>query len=55
MLYPGYLFITLAFLIFVIASYQILNMGKEFGFQKQAKDIEQIIETKKNNKKKKKK
>ena len=55
MLYPGYLFITLAFLIFVVTSYQILTMGKEFGFQRQAKDIEKIIETKKNNKKKKKK
>ncbi len=53
MLYPGYLFITLAFLIFVITSYQILTMGKEFGFQKQAKEIEKIIETKKKNKKKK--
>lgn len=53
MLYPGYLFITLAFLIFVITSYQILTMGKEFGFQKQAKEIENIIETKKKNKKKK--
>ena len=55
MLYPGYLFITLAFLIFVITSYQILTMGKEFGFQRQAKDIEEIIETRKNYKKKKKK
>jgi len=47
MLYPGYLFIILAFLIFVVTSYQILTMGKEFGFQKQAKEIEKIIKTKK--------
>lgn len=51
MLYPGYLFITLAFLIFVVTSYQILTMGKEFGFQKQAKEIEKIIEINKKKKK----
>ncbi len=44
MLYPGYLFITLAFLIFVVTSYQILTMGKEFGFEKQAKEIKKIME-----------
>lgn len=47
MLYPGYLFITLAFLIFVITAYQILTIGKEFGFQKQAKEIEKLIKKKK--------
>lgn len=43
MLYPGYLFITLAFLIFVVTAYQILTLGKEFGFEKQAKEIESVI------------
>ena len=47
MLYPGYLFITLAFLIFVITAYQILTMGQEFGFEKQAKKIKKIMEKKK--------
>jgi len=47
MLYPGYLFITLAFLIFVATSWQILTMGKEFGFEKQAKQIKKIMESKK--------
>lgn len=47
MLYPSYLFITLAFLIFVITAYQILTMGKEFGFQAKAKEIKKIIEKKK--------
>jgi len=47
MLYPSYLFITLAFLIFVITAYQILTMGKEFGFEKQAKEIEKVMKKKK--------
>ena len=47
MLYPGYLFIMLAFLIFVVTSYQILTLGKEFGFEKQAKEIKEIMEKKK--------
>ncbi len=53
MLYPGYLFLTLAFLIFVVTSYQILTLGKEFGFERQAKEIGKVIEKKKNRKKKK--
>ncbi len=51
MLYPGYLFLTLAFLIFVITSYQILTIGKEFGFQREAKEIRKVIEKKKKKKK----
>ncbi len=47
MLYPGYLFLTLAFLIFVITSYQILMIGKEFGFQKQSTKIKKAMEKKK--------
>ncbi len=47
MLYPGYLFLTLAFLIFVITSYQILMIGKEFGFQKQSSKIKKAMEKKK--------
>ena len=50
MLYPGYLFITLAFLIFVITAYQILTIGKEFGFETQAKDIKKVMEKKKTKK-----
>lgn len=46
MLYPGYLFITLAFLIFVITAYQILTIGQEFGFKQQAKEIKKVMEKK---------
>ena len=53
MLYPGYLFLILAFLIFVITAYQILTMGQEFGFGQQATKIKDIIKEKKRKKKKK--
>ena len=46
-LYPGYLFITIAFLIFVTTAYQVLTMGKEFGFRTQAEKIKKVIEEKK--------
>jgi hypothetical protein len=52
MLYPGYLFITVAFLIFVVTSYQILSMGQEFGFGQQAKRIDDVIKEKKKARKK---
>jgi len=52
MLYPGYFFITAAFLIFVSAAYQILVMGKEFGFSVEASKINKVMKEKKNNKKK---
>ncbi len=47
LLYPSYVFLTLAFLVFVSTSYQILSIGKEFGFKTQAKTIEKIIKQKK--------
>lgn len=51
MLYPGYFFLIAAFLIFVATAYQVLLMGKEFGFEKQAEKIEKIIKKKKAGKK----
>lgn len=50
MIYPEYAFITMAYLTFVIASYQILYLGKEFGFEGEAKKIRQVIREKKNRK-----
>lgn len=53
MIYPSYIFLILAFLVFVSTSYQILSIGKEFGFKPQAKDIEEVMkENKQKNKKK---
>ncbi|MBI2140380.1 hypothetical protein HYU14_05630 [Candidatus Woesearchaeota archaeon] len=53
LLYPGYVFITMAFLIFVVTAYQILTMSKEFGFELQAQDIRKVIEQKKARRKRK--
>ena len=47
LLYPGYVFLIIAFLIFVYTSFHILKMGKEFGFQGEAQKIVKIIEEKK--------
>ena len=47
MLYPGYIFITLAFLIFVITAYQVLKVGQEFGFVDKGKKIKKVMEKKK--------
>lgn len=41
--YPKYIFIAIAYLVFVIAAYQILHIGKEFGFKEQAKKIEKVM------------
>lgn len=51
MLYPGYLFSTLAFIIFVMTAYQILTIGKEFGFKPQAKEIEMVMKKRRGKKK----
>lgn len=56
MLYPGYLLITLAFLLFVSTAWQIMTLGREFGFKGQASSIEKVIKEKekeKNGKKRK--
>lgn len=52
MLYPGYLLMTLAFLLFVGTSWQILTLGKEFGFSNQATFIQQVMKDKAKQKRK---
>jgi predicted neutral ceramidase superfamily lipid hydrolase len=47
LIYPSYIFLILAFLVFVSTSYQILSIGKEFGFKSQSKNIEKIINQRK--------
>lgn len=42
-IYPQYFFITLAYLTFVLAGYQILYLGKQFGFEGEAKRIREVI------------
>ncbi|MDO8628323.1 MAG: hypothetical protein Q7R56_01055 [Nanoarchaeota archaeon] len=43
LIYPKYFFITLAYFVFVYTSYRIFNIGKEFGFVKQAEKIKQAM------------
>ena len=47
MVLPEFMLITITYMIFMIASYNIYKLGKEFGFQAQAKGIEKIIKKKK--------
>lgn len=41
--YLDYLFITLAYLVFVAAAYKINRLGKEFGFQRAADKIKKAM------------
>lgn len=43
MVYPGYIFLIFSYLVFVSAAYKILYLGKEFGFQEQAKRIKKAV------------
>ena len=43
LIYPKYFFITLAYFVFVYTSYRIFNIGKEFGFMKQAEKIQKAM------------
>ncbi|MEK6904666.1 MAG: hypothetical protein AABW87_03675 [Nanoarchaeota archaeon] len=42
-LYPKYIFITLAYFVFLYTSYRIFNLGKEFGFKDQAEKIRKAM------------
>ena len=39
LVYPKYFLITVAYLIFVLAAYKILYLGKQFGFKSQVKKM----------------
>ncbi len=45
--FAKYLFITIAYILFVFTSYKILHLSKEFGFEIEAKKIKKLIEKKK--------
>jgi len=45
--YINYLFISAAYVAFVFAAYNILKIGKEFGFREQAKEIKKALKPKK--------
>ncbi len=44
--YVGYLFLAVSYIVFLRAAYQILSIGKEFGFQTQALKIKSVMEAK---------
>lgn len=52
--FPEYVFIAIAYLIFAAAAYRIWRIGKEFGFKEQATRIKRVMVEKKKQKKKKK-
>lgn len=51
-IFVEHFFITATFLLFVIAAYQILHIGKEFGFEREAKTIKSLLRMKKRKTKK---
>ncbi len=44
--YPEYIFIVFAYIAFIIASFRVLKISKEFGFKEDGKQIEQLIKEK---------
>ena len=45
--YPEYIFIVFAYVAFIIASYRILKVSKEFGFKEDGEKIKHLIKNKK--------
>ena len=41
-----YIFISIAYVVFVGAAYKILQLGREFGFEVKAKEIKKMIKSK---------
>ena len=46
--YPEYIFIVLAYVAFIIASFRVLKISEEFGFKEDGKKINQLIGENKN-------
>lgn len=44
--YPEYIFIVFAYIAFIIASFRVLKISKEFGFKEDGKKIGEIIKQK---------
>ena len=41
--YPEYIFIVLAYVAFIVASFRVLKISEEFGFKEDGRKIERII------------
>lgn len=44
--YPEYIFIVLAYIAFIVASFRVLKISEEFGFKGDGRKIEQLIKEK---------
>ena len=44
--YLEYIFIVLAYVAFIVASFRVLKIGEEFGFKEDGRKIEQLIKLK---------
>ncbi len=55
LIFVQYFFITVSYIVFVYASYQISKISQEFGFKVEAKKIAKVVEEKKKTKKARKK
>src|SRR3989338_1050077 len=52
--YPEYIFIVLAYIAFIVASFRVLKISEEFGFKEEGRKIEHILTQKTKAKKSKK-
>ena len=52
--YPEYIFIVLAYIAFIVASFRVLKISEEFGFKEDGRKIEHILTQKPKAKKSKK-
>lgn len=43
--YPEYIFIAFAYIAFIVASFRVIKISKEYGFKEDGKKIEQIIKS----------
>lgn len=43
LIYPEYFFISIAYITFVIASYKVYKLGKEFGFKEKSAEISKSL------------
>ncbi len=43
LVYPQYIFVSVTYIVFVVASYKIFHIGQEFGFRDETKRLQRII------------
>ena len=43
LIYPQYIFISITYIVFVVASYKIFHIGQEFGFKDETRRLQKLI------------